>query len=153
MSTPTDNNQPENIQTLLNPYKNTPRDQCIRINVDVDSADLHQIKSTSPTFGTIQTIIGRYVKSIVNELRKRGITYYSPENTAKFIELIVRRTPLEFTGEISRQDDVGRTAGVREAIVNPPNIPANPPREASQGQRSDKQSTKGKGNKPANTYR
>jgi hypothetical protein len=119
--------------TLLNPYKNTPEDRQFRLNVDIDIDDAMRIKSISPLYGTIQTIISLYVKSIISDLERANVTHYSPENYTKFANFILRRTSIEPLGVNGEGNDKRAEKGVRETHTNVAHLAADVESEDSKG--------------------
>lgn len=85
----TDNN------VLPDPFANIATGPDFRLNVDVMTDDIMTIQSVAPSRGVKQRLVASYVRSIADELRKRGITHYSPDNIAVFRAIVQRRNDWE----------------------------------------------------------
>lgn len=118
---------------IVNPYARWPEDRQFRLNVDIDIGDAMFLKSISPRYGSTQTIVSIYVKSIIDECRQLGITSYSPENYNRLVAIIKRRTAPHPTGVNSGQNDSRATQGVHQTNPDVAHLAAESTSEAGQG--------------------
>ena len=80
---------------LTDPYSTYPKDGLNiqdRIAVRLPRCERDFIVGIRPVRGTIQTIINLYIKNIIDECRRRGITDYSRRED--FERLVIERTTI-----------------------------------------------------------
>ena len=79
-----------------------------RLSADIFVSDKKLIKLISPCMGLLQQMTQLFFASVANELRERNITYYTPENESRLINIIRRRTATLANRQTLARDVRGR---------------------------------------------
>ena len=77
---------------LINPYYGIEEDISAKATAVLSREDLSIIRGIYPYRGSVQTVLNLFLKAVVDELRAKNITYFTPDNEREFIEIIRRRT-------------------------------------------------------------
>jgi hypothetical protein len=82
---------PRHHQNLPLPYDHLDvvRDLS-RLSADISYSDKALIKGVCPKKGILNQITQNFFASLCHNLRKNGLTHYSPHNEQQFIELVAR---------------------------------------------------------------
>lgn len=105
-------NSPNFHQSLPQPYSSLDPDRDLsNLSALISYADKNLIKSICPKKGILNQITQNFFSSLTNQLRKHGITYYSPEHERFFVDLVTRGcAAFEPAGETSARYVLGRIA-------------------------------------------
>jgi hypothetical protein len=79
-----------NEHNLNDPYPETPSEERERITVRIPLLELRFLQCIRPGRGTMQTTISLFLKGLIDECRKRGITSY--DQVRDFERLVIERT-------------------------------------------------------------
>jgi len=108
---------------IVSPYHNTPHADVQKTTAYIDREDVRFLKGIYPVHGGWQNIIGFFVKSVVEECKKQGITYYSSENVDRFEEIVRRCAAPQSTGSTNppnvraRKKSTARTNKAKQKVV------------------------------------
>jgi len=97
-----------------------------RTSADIPAKDKNLIKSICPKSGILNQIVQNVFFSITNNLRKNGITYYSPDHEQYLVDLLLRGcTAIEsseptFVGNVYRGIE-GTCAGATGSVIESSN--------------------------------
>ena len=82
---------PRHHQNLPLPYQHLDQNRDLsRLSADIPYEDKNLIKGICPKKGILNQLTQNLFASICHNLRKNGLTHYSPDNEQQFIALIVR---------------------------------------------------------------
>jgi hypothetical protein len=130
LPSPPETKQEEPKIGLPDPHENSIYKPSVQLFARVFLDDINTIQSVSPGISTKQRLIASYVKSLADELRSKGINYYSPENLARFTAIIERRNSFVLDSDTERPtivrdagsnggtDDSGAKERVRKGAAN-----------------------------------
>jgi len=82
---------PYHHQDLPIPYDSCDRDRELsRLSADIPYPDKQLIRGICPKQGILNQLTQNFFHALCTNLRKNGITYYSPDHERYFIQLILR---------------------------------------------------------------
>ncbi len=113
------------MPTPKSPYDNIPEDQRIKLQAMVPECDKFLIQSVFPQRGILLFAVESFIYALANDLRKHGLTYYSPDNADALISLIRQRTDPGLTDNRSDKVVIRTTPGIRSAIEDPKVVASN----------------------------
>ena len=96
---------------LLNPYRHMNAEQretnLSRLSADISYEDKEFVRRIFPAKGLFNRLTQIFFHSLVEELKAKNITTYTPENADEFARIINRRCT--FTGGCAASPTVGQT--------------------------------------------
>ena len=121
---------------ITDPYRSLDEDLRGKITADVHIEDLRLIKSVYPIRGVFQAILGQYIHSITTEMRKNGLTTYSPENCSAFLNIVHRHAHPDSAPANHGHNVSPGTPIIPGSNTNPPDVSTDAQSKSSSGGRT-----------------